>query len=150
MRNLSPIVYASVVGLLLACSDSTGPSGASVVAPPQIPEFPAGAFQVSPATATLQPGQTFRFTTTYSGNPALAGTPGDAVWHSSDDNVATVTGGIVSAVSAGQARIVVVWGGTQASAIVRVAGPAKKLEHADAVACLMRAWHPGQRLFTQC
>ena len=95
MRNLSPIVYASVVGLLLACSDSTGPSGASVVSPPQIPEFPAGAFQVSPATATLQPGQTFRFTTTYSGNPALAGTPGDAVWHSSDDNVATVTGGIV-------------------------------------------------------
>jgi uncharacterized protein YjdB len=149
MRNLSPIVYASVVGLLLACSDSTGPSGASVVSPPQIPEFPAGAFQVSPATATLQPGQTFRFTTTYSGNPA-SGNSGDAVWQSSDDNVATVTGGIVRAVSAGQARIVVVWGGTQASAIVRVAGPAKKLEHADAVACLMRAWHPGQRLFTQC
>jgi hypothetical protein len=150
MRNLPPIVYASVVGLLLACSDSTGPSGASLVSPPQIPEYPAGAFQVSPATATLQPGQTFRFTTTYSGNPALLGTPGDVAWHSSDDNVATVTGGIVRAVSAGQAEIVAVWGGTQASAIVRVAGPAKSLEHADAVACLMRTSRAGQRLFTQC
>jgi len=147
MRNLPPIVYASVVGLLLACSDSTGPSGPAIVSPPQIPEFPPGAFQVSPATATLQPGQTFRFTTTYSGNP---GTPGDAAWHSSDGNVATVTGGIVRAVSAGQARIVAVWGGTQASAIVRVAGPAKKLEHADAVACLMRTSGADHRLFIQC
>jgi uncharacterized protein YjdB len=150
MRNLPPIVYASVVGLLLACSDSTAPSGPAIVSPPQIPEFPAGAFQVSPATANLQPGQTFRFTTTYSGNPDLLGAPVDAAWHSSDDNVATVTGGIVLAVSAGQARIVAVRGGSQASAIVRVAGPAKKLEHADAVACLKRVSRPSQRLFTQC
>jgi uncharacterized protein YjdB len=148
MRTLPPIVYASVVGLLVACSDSTGPSGSNVVSPPQIPEFPAGAFQVSPATATLQPGQTFRFTTTYSGNPALEGRRGDATWHSSDGNVATVIGGIVSAVSAGEARIVVVWGGHQATAIVRVVGPAKK--HEDAVACLMRTLPAGQRRLTQC
>ena len=80
MRNLSPIVYASIAGLLLACTDSTGPSDLTG----KTPRLPAGAFQVSPATVTLQPGQTFRLTTTYSGNPALSGTPGDAIWHSSD------------------------------------------------------------------
>ena len=95
MRNLLPIVYASVVGLLLACSDSTGPSGADLIRPPQNPRLPEGAFQVSPATATLQSGQTFRFTTTYSGNPALSSHPGDVAWHSSDEAVATVTGGMV-------------------------------------------------------
>jgi uncharacterized protein YjdB len=126
MRTVRPIVYASVVGLLLACSDSTGPSESSIVSPPKIPTYPAGAFQVSPATATLQNGQTFRFTTTYSGNPALLGLPGDVVWHSSDENVATVSGGVVRAVSSGQAQIVAVWGGTQAQAILRVVDSGKK------------------------
>jgi Bacterial Ig-like domain (group 2) len=121
-----PIVYASVVGLLLACSDSTGPSEPSIKSPPTVPTFPAGAFQVSPVTATLQNGQTFRFTTTYSGNPALLGIPGDVIWHSSDENVATVSGGLVRAASDGQARIVVIWGGFQAHAIVRVMGSGKK------------------------
>jgi uncharacterized protein YjdB len=126
MRTVRPIVYASVAGLLLACSDSTGPSGASVVSPSEIPTYPAGAFQVSPATATLQNGQTFRFTTTYSGNPALSGIPGDVVWYSSDENVATVSGGLVRAVGDGQAQIVAVWGGSQAHAVIRVVGSAKK------------------------
>ena len=126
MRTVRPIVYASVAGLLLACSDSTGPSGPSIVSPPKVPTYPAGAFQVSPATATLQNGQTFRFTTTYSSNPFLLGLPGDVVWYSSDENVATVSGGLVRAVSDGQAQIVAVWGGSQAHAIVRVVGLAKK------------------------
>ena len=126
MRTLLPIVYASVVGLLLACSDSTGPSEPSIISPPQIPTYPAGAFQVSPATAALQSGQTFRFTTTYSGNPALLGIPGDVVWYSSDETVATVSGGVVRAVGGGQARIVAVWGGSQAHAIVRVTDSGKK------------------------
>ena len=127
MRTVLPIVYASVVGLLLGCSsDSTGPSGPSIISPPQVPTFPAGAFQVSPATVTLQNGQTFRFTTTYSGDPALSGRPGDVVWYSSDENVATVSGGLVRAVGDGQARIVAVWGGTQAHAIVRVTDSGKK------------------------
>jgi hypothetical protein len=51
MRTVLPIVYASVVGLLLGCSDSTGPSEPpSIISPPQVPTFPAGASQVSPAT----------------------------------------------------------------------------------------------------
>ena len=126
MRTVLPIVYASVVGLLLACSDSTGPSGSSIVSPPKVPTYPAGAFQVSPSTATLQNGQTFRFTTTYSGNPALLGLPGDVVWHSSDEKVATVSGGLVRAVSGGQTQIVAVWGGSQAQAILRVVDSGKE------------------------
>lgn len=97
-----------------------GPSEPSFKSPPKVPTYPAGAFQVSPSTATLQNGQTFRFTTTYSGNPALLGIPGDVVWHNSDENVTTVSGGLVRAVSGGQAQIVAVWGGSQAHAIVRV------------------------------
>lgn len=147
MRNLSPIVYASVVGLLLACSDSTAPSeGPSLVVPPNAP--PSGAFQVSPTTVTLQPGQTLRFTTRYSGDPALMGTPGHIAWQSSDNSIATVTGGLVSAHSAGQARIVAYWAGYQATALVTVVGPAKK--HEDAIACLTRIPRAGQRLMMQC
>ena len=141
MRNLSTILFASTVGLLLACSDTTAPE------PTQPGKLPEGAFQVSPATVTLQPGQSFRFTTTYSGNPALVGAPGDAAWQSSDENVAVVSGGLVRAVSGGEARIVASWGGYQASALVRVAGPAKK--HEDAIACIKRAPRPEQKLRAQ-
>ena len=126
MRTVRPILYASVAGLLLACSDSTAPPGPSIESPSKVPTFPAGAFQVSPATATLQNGQTFRFTTTYSGNPALLGLPGDVVWHSSDEKVATVSGGLVRAVGDGQTQIVAVWGGTQAQAILRVVDSGKE------------------------
>jgi hypothetical protein len=148
MRHLPPIVYASVVGLLLACSDSTAPEGPDLRRPPQNPQLPEGAFQVSPGTATLQYGQTFRFTTTYSGNPALSSHPGDVIWHSSDGTVATVSNGLVHGVSGGQALIVASWGGYQASALVTVIGPAKK--HEDAIACIKRAPSAEQRLMTQC
>jgi uncharacterized protein YjdB len=114
--------------------------------PPDDP--PAGTFQVRPATVTLQPGQTFRFATTYSWDPALIGTPDHVAWESSDNNVATVTGGLVSALSAGQARISAFWGGSQASALVTVVGPAKK--HEDAIACLQRAPRAERRLMAQC
>jgi hypothetical protein len=50
MRTVLPIVYASVVGLLLGCSDSTGPSEPSIISPPHVSTLPAGASQVSPAT----------------------------------------------------------------------------------------------------
>jgi hypothetical protein len=154
MRTVSPIVYASVVGLLFACSDSTGPEPP---VPPPGGNLPEGAFQVSPGTATLQSGQTFRFTTTYSGNPALVGRPGDAVWSSTNENVATVSGGLVRTVGVGQTRIVATWGGYQASALLKVVAGGKKPEdlspgkkHENPTACLKRAWRPGQRLLIQC
>ena len=148
MRNLSPIVYAFVVGLLLACSDSTAPSGADLIPPPQSPQLPEGAFQVSPATATLQSGQTLQFTTRYSGNPALMSHPSDVVWHSSDETVATVSNGLVRGVSGGRSRIFASRGGYQASALVTVAGPAKK--HDDAIGCVKSAPSAEQLLMTQC
>ena len=175
MYTASPIVYAAVVGLLLACSDSTGPSGRDTPTLPDGSQLPEGAFQVSPATATLNTGQTFRFTTTYSGNPSLVGIPGAAGWYSTNESVATVSGGLVRAVGAGQARIVATWGGYQASALLSVVGsgkkpadlgsgqkpggpgPAKKPEdlgpgkkHEIPFACLKRTWRPGQALLIQC
>lgn len=147
MRNLLPIVYASVVGLLLACSDGTAPSdGQNIVDPPDDP--PRSALEVSPATVTLEPGQTFRFSTRHGGDPALMGTPGHIAWQSSDNTVATVTGGVVSARGAGQARITAFWGGYQATALVTVVGPAKK--HEDAIACIKRVPNTKQRLMAQC
>jgi len=144
MRTATPIVYLSVAALLISCSDGTEPS----TDPDRPPDLPRGAFQVTPATVSLGPGQTFQFTTTYSGNPALIGTPGSAGWHSSDESVATVSGGLVRAVGGGQARIVAVLGGYQASAIVHVEGPSKK--HEDALPCFKRVYRAGQRLMVQC
>jgi hypothetical protein len=148
MRTASPIVYVSFIGLLLACSDSTAPLPPEPPAPPPGGDLPEGAFRVSPGTATLKSGQTFRFTTTYSSNPALVGTPGDAVWYSTDERVATVSGGLVRALGIGQAHIVVRWGGYQATALHTVVGIRKK--HEDIAACLKRTFRPGQAPLIQC
>ena len=67
MRAAPTILSAAVAGLLLACSDSTEPS--STTPDFQGPAEPA--FQVTPATATLQPGQTLQLGTRYSGNSAF-------------------------------------------------------------------------------
>jgi uncharacterized protein YjdB len=148
MRAVSPILYAYVVGLLLACSDSTGPSQSELRQPPQNPGLPEGVLQISPATATLQYGQTLQFTTTYSGNPALAGGLVEVAWQSSNESVATVSKGLVRGVSGGETRIVASWGGYQASALVTVSGPWKK--HEDHPICLKRTSRAGQLLMTQC
>ena len=148
MRNLSPIVYAFVVGLLLACSDSTAPEGSDLTRPPQNPRLPEGAFQVSPATATLQSGQTFRFTTTYSGNPALSSHPGDVVWHSSDETVATVSNGLVRGVSGGQSRIVASWEATRPAPSSRWSVPRRSTRMPSPAS--KRAPRAEQRLMTQC
>ena len=121
MRTTSPIVYGSLAALLLACSDSTGPNPTQ----PGPPSQPDGGFQVAPATATLQYGQTQRFTTTLGWKRSAAGT---VAWQSSDENVAVVRNGLVRGISGGQARIVATWGGYQASATVNVIGPWKKHE----------------------
>jgi hypothetical protein len=76
------------------------------------------------------------------------GTPGHIAWHSSDNDVATVTGGVVRAVSAGQATITAYWSGYRASALVTVPGPAKK--HQDAIACLEREHDSAQQLMSKC
>ena len=95
-----------------------------------------------PATATIQSGPRFRFTTTLRRQcGAVRGTPGDVVWQSSAETVATVKPEM-----AWYWRSVIVrhghdalWGGHQASALVGGRRPAKKHERGDAVACVKRA-----------
>ena len=137
MRTATPIVYASVVGLLLACSDNTGPDFRR---PPDPPEL-GGPFLVSPAAVTIHYGQTFKLTTRYTGNPALMAKPSAVAWTSSDADVATVSAGQVSGVSSGQVRIVARWAGYEASALVTVVVPTTK--H-DLPAC------PERKLLSRC
>jgi Bacterial Ig-like domain (group 2) len=125
MRTVSPIVYATVAALLLACSESTGPD---IKRPDGTSNLPRGSLRVSPAAIMIQSGQTFRLTTRYIGDPALASRPSNVAWTSSDASVATVSGGLVSGVSGGQTRIVASWGGSQATALVTVVAPLKKHE----------------------
>ena len=124
MRTASPIVYATVAALLLACSDNTGPD---ITRPDGSSNLPRGSLRVSPTAIMIQSGQTFRLTTRYIGDPALTTRPSVA-WTSSDASVATVSGGVVSGVGGGQTRIVASWGGSQATALVTVLAPLKKHE----------------------
>jgi Bacterial Ig-like domain (group 2) len=144
MRTALPFAYASVAALVLACSDSTGPSS-NLPAPPG---DPGGSFQVAPATATLQYGQTLQFTTTYGGKRGTGSAAVAVAWQSSDESVAVVRNGLVRGVSGGKTRIVATWGGYQSTAVVNVIAPWKK--HENLPVCVMRAPSAGPKLTTQC
>ena len=144
MRTALPFAYAAVAALVLACSDSTGPSPD----PPDPPSDPGGSFQVAPATATLQYGQTMQFTTTYGGKRGTGSAAGAVVWQSSDENVAVVRNGLVRGLNGGQARIVATWGGYQSTAVVNVIAPWNK--HETPPVCLEGPWRAGQRLIMRC
>jgi hypothetical protein len=144
MRTALPFAYAAVAALFLACSDSTSPSPG----PADPPSEPGGSFQVAPAAATLEYGQTMQFTTTYGGKRATGSATGAVVWQSSDENVAVVRNGLVRGLSGGQARIVATWGEYQSTAVVNVNAPWNR--HETPPVCLMRRWHAGQRLIMQC
>jgi uncharacterized protein YjdB len=136
MRTALPFAYASVAALVLACSDSTGPAPN----PPDTPSDPGESFQVAPATATLQYGQTLQFTTTYGGKRRTGSAAGAVAWQSSDQNVAVVRNGLVRGVSGGQTRIMATWGGYQSTAVVNVIAPWKK--HENPPVCLTRPSAP--------
>ena len=141
MRVSSSIIHATVAALLLGCSDSTEPvplpDGSG------IQERPSSFFQVSPAAATIQQGQSRQFTTRFSGDPGFAAGPTAVTWQSSDPLIASVApGGLVRGVSSGQARIVATSGTYQAAALVNVSGVMKK--HENPTVCLfLPAGHPG-------
>jgi len=131
MRTASFVLLTAATTLFLGCSDTTGPS----IGGPG--GGGASSFQVSPSAATLQLGQSLQFTVTYSGNPALTGGSGSALWHSADESVASVSrGGLVRGVASGQTRIVAYWGGYQATALVTVSAPMKK--HDGNPVCMKR------------
>jgi hypothetical protein len=147
MRAAPSILVASITTLLLACSDSTGPSLPPSHRTPSTPD--AGSFQVAPSTATLQHGQTLQFTTAYAGNLAVSGWPGTVSWRSSDESVATVSpNGLVRGVSGGQARIIATSGVYQASAVVTVTGSIEK--HEGPAVCLERIPRGERLLIPQC
>jgi hypothetical protein len=149
MRPTASILYAFGTLLLLGCSDSTGPSdeGPSFESP-QPPQPPGAApFQVAPSGARILAGETFQFTITYSGDPALTGGTGGVIWYSSNEAVATVLpGGLVRGISRGEARIVAVWAGYQASALVTVLKGWKPDDGPPV--CLKRRLPNGQRHFS--
>ena len=141
MRAPPSIIHAAVAALLLGCSDSTEPvplpDGSG------IQERPSSFFQVSPAAATIQQGQSRQFTTRFSGDPGFAAGPTAVTWQSSDPLIASVApGGLVRGVSDGQVRIVATWEGYQASAVVTVTGVMKKHE-SPRVCLFLPTGHPG-------
>jgi hypothetical protein len=143
----APSILSAVV-LLVACSDTTGPSDRT----PDLvrPRAPEGiTFRVAPAAATLQAGQSRQFTITYAGDAALSAAAVGAAWQSSNESVATVSPrGLVRGISGGQATITASWGGYQASALVTVNGPMKK--HDGAPVCLTSDHGAGESLKPQC
>jgi len=146
MRATSSILLTAAT-LLLGCSDSTGPSSSPSLRAPDDPG--SSSFQVAPSTATLQYGQTLQFTITYSGDPALTRDPGSVIWRSDNAGVAAVSAnGLVRGVSGGITRVVAVWGGSQASAVVTVVAPMKK--HEDPAVCMIQAPRTGTPRIIDC
>jgi hypothetical protein len=140
MRTAPSMLLAATATMLLGCSDSTGPSSSGGPGGSE-----SSSFQVSPSTATVQQGQYWQFTVTYSGNLALSGGQRNAVWHSADESVASVSpSGMVRGVTGGQTRIVAIWGRYQASGLVTVVGPMKK--HDGRAVCMKRTTRAPARL----
>jgi alpha-tubulin suppressor-like RCC1 family protein len=92
-----------------ACDDTTGPG----------PEAGVTGLEVSPGTATLFPGDTVSLATSVTGGAGDA--PPAVAWSSADSAVASVSAaGLVTARSAGEARIVARVGQVADTAVVRV------------------------------
>jgi hypothetical protein len=145
MRIL-PLVLASMAILSLGCSDSTGPSEANLqpTPPPETIRF-----EIAPALATLQSGETIQLTARLSSAAALSIGPATIAWSSSSEQVATVSPtGMVSAHSGGEAVIQAVSGVYRATARVTVVGPMKK--HDGEVVCMKRLPDSERHLNSQC
>ena len=95
------IAAAAIGGAFVACSDFSPPSAAG-----------SSAFAVNPKTAHLNVGGTLQL--------SARGSSGAVTWSSSDETIATVSFGKVTAVGSGAATIRAVSGGGQASARISV------------------------------
>ncbi len=115
----SGLVTGLTAGLATITATSEGKRGTSAITVTQIP---VAAVSVSPATASLTPGQTVQLAATptdASGNP-LTGRV--VTWTSSNGAVAAVSGsGLVSALAAGSATITASSEGQSGGAAVTVA-----------------------------
>ena len=95
-----------------------GTTGGGTITPPETK------ITLSEHTKSLVVGEQFTLTVTLS--PSTL-SPENVVWSSSSERVATVAGGVVTAVSAGDAEITATLGGVSASCMVTVTAPRKVL-----------------------
>lgn len=95
-----------------------GTTGGGTITPPETK------ITLSEHTKSLVVGEQFTLTATLS--PSTL-SPENVVWSSSSERVATVAGGVVTAVSAGDAEITATLGGVSASCMVTVTAPRKVL-----------------------
>lgn len=95
-----------------------GTTGGGTVTPPETK------ITLSEQTKSLVVGEQFTLTATLA--PTTLPVE-DIVWSSSSESIATVTGGIVTAISAGEAEITASIGGVSASCMVTVTAPQKVL-----------------------
>ena len=138
MRALRSARLVSACTLVLACSDTTGPTP-----DPPLRRDPVqnAALRVAPTNATIGRGETLRFSATLTQGAALVSGGVSVSWFSSDESVATVdAGGLVRGVNAGTAQITAAAGFARSSATIRVIGMRKKVD--EPLPCLL-ADHPG-------
>lgn len=95
-----------------------GTTGGGTITPPETK------ITLSEHTKSLVVGEQFTLTVTLS--PSTL-SPENVVWSSSSERVATVAGGVVTAVSAGDVEITATIGGVSASCMVTVTAPRKVL-----------------------
>jgi hypothetical protein len=112
--SMNRLLCTSLAIALAACSsdsnDSSGPNGSAIVA----------SIAISPATLTIAVGQTGTLTATprtSAGDPIAGRT---IAWSSNNGGVASVNGGVVTGVSAGNVTITASTGGVSQTAAVTV------------------------------
>jgi hypothetical protein len=138
MRALRSAQLVSALTLILACSDTTGPTPGTTVRRDAARD---AALRVAPANATIDQGESFRFSVTLTRGAALMSGGVPVSWFSSDESVATVdAGGLVHGVNVGTARITAAAGFARSSATITVIGMRKKVD--EPLPCLL-AGHPG-------
>jgi uncharacterized protein YjdB len=115
--RLLSLQVAAAVTLLSACADP-GPSAAEIV---------AASVTISPDAATLSVGETRQLTASVldANNAPLSGRT--VTWSSSSNAVATVVGGLVTAISAGSATITAAVDGKTDIATIQVVIPAASI-----------------------
>src|SRR5205807_6203354 len=114
------LVTAAAAGSAAITATSEGQSGTASVSVTAVPVSVASV-TVSPATASVQAGQTFQLTATPKDASGGALSGRTVTWASSNGGVATVSGsGLVSGVAAGSATITATSEGQSGSAVVSV------------------------------
>ena len=138
MRALRSARLMLALTLVLACSDTTGPTP-----DPTLRRDPVqnAALRVAPTNATIGQGEALRFSATLTQGAALVSGGVPVSWFSSDESVATVdASGLVHGVNVGTARITAAVGFAHGSATITVIGMRKKVD--EPLPCLL-ADHPG-------